>query len=403
MTCDASGLITNIQFGNGNKTVYQYDGAGRMTGLSHGDTADTFASYQAILDESGYPVSIAGDFSDSSVADSNNISYKYNLNGTRLDSAGGISMTYDNEGQTTAKGSETYTFNVRHQLETVTGTGYQYQYSYDESGHRVKAVRKGVTTKYIYGSGSRILAETDSNGVNTRYYIYGHGLIGFFVPSTGFFACHYDMSGNMIAITDDTGAVAAKFSYTPFGEVIDSVINQPVCDIPVGFAGQFGVLREPNGLYYMNARYYDPSTGRFLSEDPVGLGGGDMTLYSYAGNNPVVFVDPSGLCANAIGNGVVEVVKFGIDEILTDGADKMFTKFGGPFVGVGVFANPVGEGSAPSDIKTKEINQRLNTVSKYKGNQDSMLEVQKDTMIKLLEQGADLIRTESAKYGIDQQ
>ena len=104
------------------------------------------------------------------------------------------------------------------------------------------------------------------------------------------------MSGNMIAITDDTGAVAAKFLYTPFGEVIDSVIGNPACDIPIGFAGAFGVLREPNGLYYMNARFYDPAIGRFLSEDPLGLGGGDLTLYSYAGNNPVVFVDPSGLC-----------------------------------------------------------------------------------------------------------
>ena len=47
----------------------------------------------------------------------------------------------------------------------------------------------------------------------------------------------------------------------------------------------------------MNARYYDPTIGRFLSEDPLGLGVGDLTLYSYAGNNPLVFVDPSGLCA----------------------------------------------------------------------------------------------------------
>lgn len=101
----------------------------------------------------------------------------------------------------------------------------------------------------------------------------------------------------MVAITDDTGAVAAKFAYTPFGEVTGSTINQPACVIPMGFAGAFGVLREPNGLYYMNARYYDPAMGRFLSEDPLGLGGGDLTLYSYAGNNPVVFVDPSGLCS----------------------------------------------------------------------------------------------------------
>ncbi len=118
------------------------------------------------------------------------------------------------------------------------------------------------------------------------------------MPGTGYFTCHHDLSGNMVFITDDTGAVAAKFSYTPFGEVLDRTIGNPACDIPIGFAGAFGVLREPNGLYYMNARYYDPTVGRFLSEDPLGLGGGDLTLYSYAGNNPVVFVDPSGLCAS---------------------------------------------------------------------------------------------------------
>jgi uncharacterized protein RhaS with RHS repeats len=53
----------------------------------------------------------------------------------------------------------------------------------------------------------------------------------------------------------------------------------------------------------MNARYYDPEMGRFLSEDPLCLGGGDLTLYSYAGNKPVVFVDPSGLCASSGGIG----------------------------------------------------------------------------------------------------
>ena len=84
--------------------------------------------------------------------------------------------------------------------------------------------------------------------------------------------------------------------------MIDRAIGNPACNIPIGFAGAFGVLREPNGLYYMNARYYDPSMGRFLSEDPLGLAGGDLTLYSYAGNNPVVFVDPSGLCASSGGS-----------------------------------------------------------------------------------------------------
>ena len=54
-------------------------------------------------------------------------------------------------------------------------------------------------------------------------------------------------------------------------------------------------MAEPNGLYYMRARYYDPSVGRFISEDPLGFGGGDVNLYAYVQNNPVNEVDPDGL------------------------------------------------------------------------------------------------------------
>ena len=50
-----------------------------------------------------------------------------------------------------------------------------------------------------------------------------------------------------------------------------------------------------SGLYYYRARYYDASTGRFISKDPIGFEGGDTNLYAYAGNNPVNFVDPTGL------------------------------------------------------------------------------------------------------------
>src|SRR5262249_27514185 len=49
------------------------------------------------------------------------------------------------------------------------------------------------------------------------------------------------------------------------------------------------------GLYYDRARYYNPATGRFLSEDPSGFGAGDANLYRYVGNSPTNATDPSGL------------------------------------------------------------------------------------------------------------
>jgi RHS repeat-associated protein len=53
-------------------------------------------------------------------------------------------------------------------------------------------------------------------------------------------------------------------------------------------------MAEPNGLYYMRARYYDPSVGRFVSEDPLGFGGGDVNLYAYVKNRLIIAKDPTG-------------------------------------------------------------------------------------------------------------
>jgi RHS repeat-associated protein len=53
-------------------------------------------------------------------------------------------------------------------------------------------------------------------------------------------------------------------------------------------------MAEPNGFYYMRARYYDPAVGRFISEDPIGFDGGDVNLYAYVLNNPILFIDPWG-------------------------------------------------------------------------------------------------------------
>jgi len=56
-----------------------------------------------------------------------------------------------------------------------------------------------------------------------------------------------------------------------------------------------GIIDEGNNLYYMRARYYDANLGRFISEDPIGFDGG-LNLYAYVGGNPIMAVDPLGLC-----------------------------------------------------------------------------------------------------------
>lgn len=60
-------------------------------------------------------------------------------------------------------------------------------------------------------------------------------------------------------------------------------------------------MAEANGFYYMRARYYDSSVGRFIAEDPAGFGAGDVNLMTYVQNNPVNGIDPLGLWTLQIG------------------------------------------------------------------------------------------------------
>ena len=125
----------------------------------------------------------------------------------------------------------------------------------------------------------------------TSKYIYGKGLLAM-VTSSGRYCYHFNGTGSTVAITDMTQAVVNSYAYDPFGEIVD---QQETITQPFKFVGQYGVMAEPNGLYYMRARYYDPSVGRFISEDPLGFGGGDVNLFAYVRNNPINANDPTGL------------------------------------------------------------------------------------------------------------
>ncbi len=152
-------------------------------------------------------------------------------------------------------------------------------------------MRSGTTTHYVYDPRGNLVAEADGSNQITRKYIYGRGLLAV-ATSDSRYCYHFNANGNTAALTDMAQAVANSYAYDPFGTVLN---QQETVPQPFKYVGQYGVMAEPNGLYYMRARYYDPSVGRFISEDPLGFGGGDVNLYAYVRNNPVMFIDPWGL------------------------------------------------------------------------------------------------------------
>lgn len=104
---------------------------------------------------------------------------------------------------------------------------------------------------------------------------------------------HYDGLGSTVQLTDASQSVTDTYVYQAFGEEKASsgtTVN------PYRYVGQLGnQTNHESGLDYLRARYYTPFHARFLSTDPTGFGGGDENLYRYAGNNPLLNVDPSGL------------------------------------------------------------------------------------------------------------
>jgi len=157
-----------------------------------------------------------------------------------------------------------------------------------------------VETRYIYDPWGNLLAEANASNQITRKYIYGKGLIALVTP-TARYCYHFDATGHTIALTDMAGTVVNSYAYEPFGQIL---AEQETIAQPFKFVGAYGVMAEPSGLYYMRARYYDPSVGRFISEDPIGFAGGDVNLSAYVGGNPLNRIDPSGLWGEDIHSGI---------------------------------------------------------------------------------------------------
>ena len=232
----------------------------------------------------------------SSLSDSSNctVSYGYDANGnltSYTDPAGKVwSYAYN---------SNSYLTVVTNPLNIVHVTN-----DYDSMGQvRTQTMPRQGGTNAIYNyyySGFRnqevdpagnLLAETDGGNNITRYYIHGLGLLAM-VTSTGqVFTYHYNPIGSTIAVTDLGQNVVNAYAYDSFGNILNQAENVAQ---PFKYVGQYGVMSEPNGFYYMRARYYDPQVGRFISEDPIGFDGGDVNLYGYVGNNSVNYNDPSG-------------------------------------------------------------------------------------------------------------
>jgi len=249
-TCDDAGRLETFTNFNGLVTAYTYDDANRLT-----DIASPVAAYHLALDANGNR--IAAEEPQAPIPQTGSTVYTFNAQKNRLQTAGTVSYTYDDEGQLASAGTATAIFDYTHRLIGIVDGELVDEFFYDAAGNRLRAVRDGAATRYVYDPWGNLLAETDELGQITRKYIYGNGLIALATPSARY-CYHFNATGSTVAITDMNQAVVNAYAYEPFGEILS---ERETIAQPFKFVGQYGVMAEPNGLYYMRARYYDPVVG----------------------------------------------------------------------------------------------------------------------------------------------
>jgi len=167
---------------------------------------------------------------------------------------------------------------------SATGGGTIATFQYDAFGRRIKnSVGNGV----LYDGPNDVQELSGSTPVANML---TGGVDQFFsrADSTGAFTPLTDALGSTIALTDSTGAIRTQYTYEPFG---NTTVSGPASTNAFQYTGR---ENDGTGVYFYRARYYSPIYQRFISEDPVGFGGGQANLYGYVFNSPTNFVDPSG-------------------------------------------------------------------------------------------------------------
>ena len=145
---------------------------------------------------------------------------------------------------------------------------------------------------FHYDQQGRLLSETTGSGSAIRDYVYQNDnlvALKLYGEQAGIYYVITDHLGTPQQMVNSAGVVVWKAAYLPFG---DTQIDVETITNNIRFKGQYHDIE--TGLHYNWHRFYDPSTGRYISADPIGLFGG-LNLYSYANQNPINYIDPWGL------------------------------------------------------------------------------------------------------------
>lgn len=215
--------------------------------------------------------------------------------------SGTTSYGHDAAGRQTSAGGRTFDWNAADELTSTTGAATTTTYSYDGDAVRLSASTGSSAAqiaRYAWDVNAPLpvlATESDGAGTELRRYTYGPGILPVAVTTAGSATSyyHHDRMGSVVALTSATGVAQWRYAYEPFGAVTPTQLSPDAPSNPIRFTGQY---LDQTGLYHLRARQYDPSMGRFLTNDPLPPWITDpyVSTHAYAGNRPTALTDPSG-------------------------------------------------------------------------------------------------------------
>jgi RHS repeat-associated protein len=288
---DANSRITDITNKDGT-AAYNYDETDQLTGADFSFQTDEDYTYDnnGNRTNSGY---VTG--TNNRLLEDAKYRYDYDLVGNRT----------KRTDKTTSEVTE-YAWDIRDRLTGITvknvgGTVIKSaSYKYDVFDQRISktadldgaGVLAATTERYVYGSNQNIALEFDGNNNLTHRYLFGDGIDQIEADdSNGTFLWGLvDHLGSVRDVIDNSGSVRNHISYDSFGNITAQTDSSVV--FRYRYTGR--EFDKESGQYYYRSRYFDPSVGKFISEDRIGFAGGDLNLSRYVWNSPILRTDPSG-------------------------------------------------------------------------------------------------------------
>jgi RHS repeat-associated protein len=292
---DAANRRTTLTLANGITVTYAYDNASEVTSIAYRDaSAKLLGDLTYAYDNAGRRTAMGGSFARANLPAAL-ASASYDAN-NRVSAWDGASLSHDANGNLLGFQGDTYAWNSRDQLSGISGTNTA-SFAYDAVGRRQAKTVAGTSTQFLY-DGVNPIQELSGTTV-TANVLTGLAIDEYFLRTEGSSNQHYltDALGSTMRLTDNSAVKLVDYTYEPYGK--------SSADAGSTNALQFtGRENDGTGLNYYRARYQSPVLGRFISEDPIGIAGGE-NLYAYVGGNPVAYGDPNGRMPVFIAVGLV--------------------------------------------------------------------------------------------------